>query len=80
MEDHDCGNDKPPANSNLVQDLLLQLDAYKFIETGGILKELADVRIVSVIFNGLGKLGRSQLTGNWQLFFQSESESERSRG
>lgn len=65
MEDHDCGNDKPPANSNLVQDLLLQLDAYKFIETGGILKELADVRIVSVIFQWSWESG--EIPVDWKL-------------
>lgn len=65
MEDHDCGNDKPPANSNLVQDLLLQLDAYKYIETGGILKELSDVRIVSVIFQWSWESG--EIPVDWKL-------------
>lgn len=71
LEDHDCGNNKLPANPELVEDLLLHLDAYKSMEHEGllprVLKELADViaRPLS-FFNGLEILERSCLTGSWQ--------------
>lgn len=55
-EFQDCDDDKLPANFELVQDLLLQLDAYKSMGSSGInpkvQKELADViaRPLSIIF------------------------------
>ncbi|KAJ7403346.1 hypothetical protein BTVI_77768 [Pitangus sulphuratus] len=47
LEDHDCKNDELPVNPEIVRNLLLLLDPYKFIGPGGIhpriFKELADV-------------------------------------
>ena len=47
LEDFDWGNDKLPDDSELVWDLMLQLNAHKFMTPTGIhprvLKELADV-------------------------------------
>lgn len=36
LEDCDCGKNKLPANPNLLQDLLLQLDALKSMGPNGI--------------------------------------------
>lgn len=59
MEDCDCGNDRLPVSSKLVGDLLINLDAYKFMGPNEIhpkvLRELADVTVrpLSVIFERL---------------------------
>lgn len=54
LEDCDCGKNKLPANPNLLQDLLLQLDALKSMGPDGIhsrvLKMLADVITRSLFF------------------------------
>ncbi|GAB0184195.1 mitochondrial enolase superfamily member 1 [Grus japonensis] len=71
LEDHDCGNDKLPADPKLVRDLLLHLDAFKSIGPNGIhprvLRELADViaRPLSIIFQQFWKSG--EVSVDWKL-------------
>ncbi|GAB0183771.1 mitochondrial enolase superfamily member 1 [Grus japonensis] len=71
LEDRDCGNDKLPADPKLVQELLLHLDAYKFMGPGGIhprvLRELADVivRPLSIIFQRSWESG--EVPVDWKL-------------
>lgn len=49
LEGHVCENDQLPVNPELVWDLLLQLDPYKFMDHDGvqlrILSKLADVNV-----------------------------------
>ncbi|KAJ7418389.1 hypothetical protein BTVI_29486 [Pitangus sulphuratus] len=69
LEDHDYENDQLQVNPEIVWDLLLQLDPYKFTGTVGIhpriLKELPNVfaKPLLMILRGLGNPERSQLTG-----------------
>lgn len=53
MEDHGCQNDKLPLTPEIVQNLLLQMDHYKYMVPDGIylriLKELADVITKSLL-------------------------------
>ncbi|GAB0184088.1 mitochondrial enolase superfamily member 1 [Grus japonensis] len=71
LEDHDCGNDKLPADPELVRDLLLHLDAYKSMGPDGIhprvLRELADVivRPLSIIFQPSWESG--EVPVDWKL-------------
>ncbi|GAB0182551.1 mitochondrial enolase superfamily member 1 [Grus japonensis] len=71
LEDCDCGNDKLPADPELVQDLLLHLDAYKSMGPDGIhprvLRELADVivRPLSIIFEWSWESG--EVSVDWKL-------------
>ncbi|GAB0205527.1 mitochondrial enolase superfamily member 1 [Grus japonensis] len=71
LEDHDCGNDKLPADPEIVQDLLLHLDAYKSMGPDGIhprvLRELADViaRPLSIIFQQSWESG--EIPVDWKL-------------
>ncbi|GAB0206625.1 mitochondrial enolase superfamily member 1 [Grus japonensis] len=71
LEDRDCGNDKLPADPELVQDLLLHLDAYKSMGPNGIhprvLRELADVivRPLSIIFQRSWESG--EVPVDWKL-------------
>ncbi|GAB0190793.1 mitochondrial enolase superfamily member 1 [Grus japonensis] len=71
LEDHDCGNDKLPADPKLVRDLLLHLDAYKSMGSNGIhprvLRELADVivRPLSIIFQWSWESG--EVPVDWKL-------------
>ncbi|GAB0179481.1 mitochondrial enolase superfamily member 1 [Grus japonensis] len=71
LEDRDCGNDKLPADPELVWDLLLHLDAYKSMGPNGIhprvLRELADViaRPLSIIFQRSWESG--EVPVDWKL-------------
>ncbi|GAB0204497.1 mitochondrial enolase superfamily member 1 [Grus japonensis] len=71
LEDRDCGNNKLPADPELVQDLLLHLDAYKSMGPNGIhprvLRELADViaRPLSIIFQWSWESG--EVPVDWKL-------------
>lgn len=71
LEDHDCRNNKLPANSQLVQDLLLQPDAHRSMGPEGIhprvLKELADViaRPLSNIFQQSSECG--EVPVDWRM-------------
>ncbi|GAB0206716.1 mitochondrial enolase superfamily member 1 [Grus japonensis] len=71
LEDRDCGNDKLPADPELVRDLLLHLDAYKSMGPDGIhprvLRELADViaRPLSIIFQRSWESG--EVPVDWKL-------------
>ncbi|GAB0179867.1 mitochondrial enolase superfamily member 1 [Grus japonensis] len=71
LEDHDCGNNKLPADPEIVRDLLLHLDAYKFMGLDGIqprvLRELADVivRPLSIIFQQSWESG--EIPVDWKL-------------
>ncbi|GAB0182329.1 mitochondrial enolase superfamily member 1 [Grus japonensis] len=71
LEDHDCGNDKLPADPEIVQELLLHLDAYKSMGPDGIhprvLRELADViaRPLSIIFQWSWESGEVPI--DWKL-------------
>ncbi|GAB0199232.1 mitochondrial enolase superfamily member 1 [Grus japonensis] len=71
LEDRDCGNDKLPADPELVRDLLLHLDAYKSMGPDGIhprvLRELADVivRPLSIIFQWSWESG--EVPVDWKL-------------
>lgn len=57
LEDHECENDKLPADPEIVRDLLFYLDPYKSIGPDGIylttVKELSDViiRLLLMIFD-----------------------------
>ncbi|GAB0182819.1 mitochondrial enolase superfamily member 1 [Grus japonensis] len=72
LEDHDCGNDKLPADPEIVQDLLLHLDAYKSMGPDGIhprvLRELADViaRPLSIMFQR-SSLESGEVPVDWKL-------------
>lgn len=67
----DCDNDKLPADPEIMQDLLLQLDSYKSMGSHGIhrriLKELVDVIVKPLlIFEWSRESGElSQLIGSW---------------
>ncbi|KAK4807113.1 hypothetical protein QYF61_018454 [Mycteria americana] len=71
LEHHDWGNDKLPADSELVRDLLLQLDAHKSMGPDGIhprvLKELANVIVgpLSIIFQR--SLESGEVPVDWKL-------------
>ncbi|GAB0199179.1 mitochondrial enolase superfamily member 1 [Grus japonensis] len=71
LEDRDCGNDKLPADPELVRDLLLHLDAYKSMGPDGIhprvLRELAEVivRPLSIIFQWSWESG--EVPVDWKL-------------
>ncbi|GAB0181631.1 mitochondrial enolase superfamily member 1 [Grus japonensis] len=71
LEDCDCGNDKLPADPEIVRDLLLHLDAYKSMGPDGIhprvLRELADViaRPLSIIFQRSWESG--EVPVDWKL-------------
>ncbi|KAK4810576.1 hypothetical protein QYF61_007313 [Mycteria americana] len=71
LEDCDWGDDKLPANSELVRDLLLQLDAHKSMGPDGIhprvLKELADAIAgpLSIIFQRSWESG--EVPVDWKL-------------
>ncbi|GAB0188707.1 mitochondrial enolase superfamily member 1 [Grus japonensis] len=71
LEDRDCGNDKLPADPEIVQELLLHLDAYKSMGPDGIhprvLRELADVivRPLSIIFQQSWESG--EVPVDWKL-------------
>lgn len=71
LDNRDCEN-KLPADSELAQDLLLQLNAYKSMEPDQIpprvLRELADagVRPLNYFSVFFGNLEKSQSTGSWQ--------------
>ncbi|GAB0203202.1 hypothetical protein GRJ2_002785800 [Grus japonensis] len=71
LEDRDCGNDKLPADPELVRDLLLHLDASKSMGPDGIhprvLGELADVivRPLSIIFQRSWESG--EVPVDWKL-------------
>ncbi|GAB0207904.1 mitochondrial enolase superfamily member 1 [Grus japonensis] len=71
LEDRDCGNNKLPADPELVRDLLLHLDAYKSMGPNGIhprvLRELADViaRPLSIIFQRSWESGKVPV--DWKL-------------
>lgn len=66
VEDHDSKNDKLPANSELVWDFLLHLDAHKSMGSNGVhpgvLKYPSDVimRPLSIFLNGLENLEKFQ--------------------
>lgn len=71
LEDCDWKDDKLTANSELVQDLLLQLHAHKSLRPGGIsprvLKELLDVAsgLLSIIFQLPWEFG--EISASWKL-------------
>ncbi|GAB0187060.1 mitochondrial enolase superfamily member 1 [Grus japonensis] len=71
LEDCDCGNNKLPADPEIVRDLLLHLDAYKSMGPNGIhprvLRELADViaRPLSIIFQRSWESG--EVPVDWKL-------------
>ncbi|GAB0210391.1 mitochondrial enolase superfamily member 1 [Grus japonensis] len=71
LEDCDCGNNKLPADPEIVRDLLLHLDAYKSMGPDGIhprvLRELADViaRPLSIIFQWSWESG--EVPVDWKL-------------
>ncbi|GAB0180024.1 hypothetical protein GRJ2_000467700 [Grus japonensis] len=71
LEDRDCGNNKLPADPEIVQELLLHLDAYKSMGPDGIhprvLRELADVivRPLSIIFQWSWESG--EVPVDWKL-------------
>ncbi|GAB0179373.1 hypothetical protein GRJ2_000402600 [Grus japonensis] len=71
LEDRDCGNDKLPADPEIVWDLPLHLDAYKSMGPDGIhprvLRELADVivRPLSIIFQWSWESG--EVPVDWKL-------------
>ncbi|GAB0185459.1 mitochondrial enolase superfamily member 1 [Grus japonensis] len=71
LEDRDCGNNKLPADPEIVQNLLLHLDAYKSMGPNGIhprvLRELADViaRPLSIIFQRSWESG--EVPVDWKL-------------
>ncbi|GAB0180473.1 spindle and kinetochore-associated protein 3 [Grus japonensis] len=71
LEDRDCGNNKLPADPEIVWDLLLHLDAYKSMGPDGIhprvLRELADVivRPLSIIFQWSWESG--EVPVDWKL-------------
>lgn len=75
LEGSDWRDDKLPADFELVRDSLLQLDEHKSMGPNGInpsiWEELADVITGPLLlFNGLGSLERSQLTGTWKICFK----------
>ncbi|GAB0208000.1 mitochondrial enolase superfamily member 1 [Grus japonensis] len=71
LEDCDCGNNKLPADPEIVRELLLHLDAYKSMGPDGIhprvLRELADViaRPLSIIFQWSWESG--EVPVDWKL-------------
>ncbi|GAB0184565.1 mitochondrial enolase superfamily member 1 [Grus japonensis] len=71
LEDRDCGNNKLPSDPEIVQDLLLHLDAYKSMGPDGIhprvLRELADViaRPLQIIFQQSWESG--EVPVDWKL-------------
>ncbi|KAJ7421152.1 hypothetical protein WISP_44092 [Willisornis vidua] len=71
LEDHDCKNDQLPVNPEFVQDLLLQLDSYKFGDPDEIhpiiLKELADVIAKPLLLNLSGLENADGVPADWKL-------------
>ncbi|GAB0183669.1 mitochondrial enolase superfamily member 1 [Grus japonensis] len=71
LEDCDWGDDKLPADPELVQDLLLQLDARKRVDPSGlyprVLKELTEVIVgpLSIIFQWSWESG--EVPVDWKL-------------
>jgi len=73
LGDRDRGDDKLPADLELAQDVLLQLDACELWGprrfTPGCRETwpLSSQELSSLLFNGLGSLERSQSPGSWQM-------------
>ncbi|KAJ7413703.1 hypothetical protein BTVI_42790 [Pitangus sulphuratus] len=71
LEDHDCGNDELLVNSEILWDLLLQLDPYKSVRPDRIhpriLKELDGVisKSLSIIFEQSWE--SREVPANWKL-------------
>lgn len=73
LEDQGCANNQPPANPQLVCNLLFHMDASKSMRPNDprALRGLANVITrPQLFFTSLGNLERSHLAGNWEILFQ----------
>lgn len=73
-EDQDCGNsDSPFVDTEIAMDQQYQLKVHKSLRLDMIhprvLKQLVNVLagLLSITYESLGSLGRSLLTGDWQM-------------